>query len=436
MVEEITKVNGTSVPPHKNELDHWYKQLLADIMANGTKKEDRTGTGTRSVFGRMFRHKMSDGFPLLTSKKMYAKGIITELLWFLGVHMIDEEYKHLGRTNIKYLVDNKCYIWVGDAYKRYVREFPEYMKRWWSADNPTNYNVQSIPSPRLTPHEINNGPLTREMFITRIQESNWFAQEWGDLGPIYGKQWCSWGEDEYIRVTTDQLCTPVTTLDELHEAVAEGACEVSVDTGQRINVGGLNQVNQLIHDLQVNPDSRRLMVTAWNPTDVPNSVLPPCHYGFQCYTRELSLEERSEVLGDPTPLNFITNYHISSDIAHSIFDQLNVPRRELSLSWNQRSVDTPLGLPFNIASYGFLLELLAKIVNMKTGDLIGYLGDTHIYTDQVPFIGEQMLNETFKLPTLSFKTDKIYRKIEEFDIDTFIIENYESAGKVDYPLSN
>ena len=208
-----------------NNLDKQYQALLQDILDNGVEKKDRTGTGTISVFGRQIRHKMSDGFPLLTTKKMAWKTMVTELLWFLR-----------GDTNIKYLVDNGCNIWNGDAYK--------------------NYSSQVQP---WEPH------LDMEMFIERIKTNAEFAKKWGELGPVYGAQWRSWNVYQNYDVT-------------------------------RYQVKQIDQIANLINDLKTNPDSRRLMVNAWNVGELDQMVLPPCHYGFQVYTRELSEGERGLLL--------------------------------------------------------------------------------------------------------------------------------------------
>jgi thymidylate synthase len=201
-----------------NNIDKQYQDLLQDILDNGVEKKDRTGTGTISVFGRQIRHKMSEGFPLLTTKKMPWKSIVTELLWFLQ-----------GDTNIKWLVDNGCNIWNGDAYK--------------------NYLLLMIGN---EPEKI----LSMDDFIDKIKNDDKFAKKWGDLGPIYGKQWRKWAPE----------------------------------SGE-INKGGVDQIANLINDLKSNPDSRRLMVNAWNVGELDQMVLPPCHYGFQVYTRELGGEE-------------------------------------------------------------------------------------------------------------------------------------------------
>jgi thymidylate synthase len=270
-----------------NNLDKQYQSLLQDILDNGVEKQDRTGTGTISVFGRQIRHKMSEGFPLLTTKKIHWKSIVTELLWFLR-----------GDTNIKYLVDNDCHIWNGDAFKNYISKTNEYKGDW---------------------------PDTIEEFINKIKINDDFAHVWGDLGPIYGKQWRDWEgfEQGYNTIYNDEF--------------------VGSDRTQLKNTKGIDQIQNLINDLKTNPDSRRLMVSAWNPGEIDQMVLPPCHYGFQVYTRELSMEERWKIAN-------LTPNMSEFDYCNRLCDEYNVPKRAISLMWNQRSVDTFLGLPFNIAS--------------------------------------------------------------------------------------
>jgi len=310
-----------------NNLDNQYQKLLTDILKNGVYKSDRTGTGTLSVFGRQIRHKMSEGFPLLTTKKMPFKTIVTELLWFLK-----------GDTNIKFLVNNGCHIWDGDAYKNYEKTVKQ------SIDKATDEGILK---------EANDySILSKEGFIERIKIDNEFAKEWGDLGSIYGKQWRAWtSEDEY----------------------ADGALYM--------RYGPIDQIQNLIKDLKTNPDSRRLMVSAWNVGELDQMVLPPCHYGFQVYTRELSWEEREDY-----------GYKVNIDgiLTEEWADKLRLPTRAISLMWNQRSVDTFLGLPFNIASYGLLLEIIATAVNMVPDELIGNLGDTHLYSNHIEQAKEQI----------------------------------------------
>src|SRR6056300_2081802 len=265
-------------------IEHQYLDLLRDILENGVEKSDRTGTGTISVFGRQIRHKMSEGYPLLTTKKMAFKTMVTELLWFLR-----------GDTNIKYLVDNGCNIWNGDAYKNYLNE---------------------------TQREAS---YTQEQFINYIKTDDDWAKVWGELGPIYGKQWRNWRNQKF---------------------------DVARGNGYLLEV---DQIAKVIVDLKKNPDSRRLMVSAWNVGELDEMTLPPCHYGFQCYVQD----------------------------------------GKLSLMWSQRSVDSFLGLPFNIASYGTLLLLLCEVTNLKPGELIGNLGDTHLYKNHIEQAEEQRLRSSF-----------------------------------------
>ena len=327
-----------------NNLDLQYQELLQDIIDNGVEKKDRTGTGTISLFGKQVIHRMDEGFPLLTTKKMAIKTMMTELKWFLK-----------GDTNIKYLVENGCNIWNGDAYKNYA-------------------NIECNP-----PHDHS---LSKSEFINQIKTNDEFAKQWGELGPIYGKQWREWN--------------------------------------------GNDQIQNLINDLKINPDSRRLMVSAWNVGELDQMVLPPCHYGFQVYTRELNLDERIDIHnGSSDPLNR------SSDYFHEHMDFYGIPRRAISLMWNQRSVDTFLGLPFNIASYATLLLLIAQEVDMYPELLIGNLGDTHLYSNHIEQANEQIGREPYSLPSLKLSNCDILNG--EFYWELI---DYDSHPSIKAPLSN
>ena len=393
-----------------NKLDTQYTDLLKTILTHGTEKSDRTGTGTLSIFGYTVRHNMKDGFPLLTTKKMAWKTMVTELIWFLR-----------GDTNIKYLVDNGCNIWNGDAYKRYHQAFPETM--------------------------------SKEDFINKIKNDDKFARVWGDLGPIYGKQWRSWHVNDKFDMK-----------------------------GTYLPEQGIDQIKNLINELKTNPDSRRLIVNAWNVGELDSMTLPPCHYGFQVYTKELTIAERIKWVMENTDVE-LENLAITERAFHE-----STPKRSISLMWNQRSVDTFLGLPFNIASYGLLLEIIAKMVNMIPDQLVGSLGDTHLYLNHLNAANEQigyqyslderramvtqeMFNEiynggdpstlshseidqwgiprvkdreSFFLPTLKhMKTDEFYKSLGEdlslithLDNTDFAIKNYKSHPSIKAPLSN
>jgi thymidylate synthase len=274
-----------------NVLDKQYQNLLQTILDFGVEKKDRTGTGTKSIFGYTIRHNMKDGFPALTTKKLAWKQVVSELLWFLT-----------GQTNIAFLHKHNNHIWDGDYEKS--------------------------------------------------------GRTDGDLGPIYGKQWRKWDGKN----------------------------------------GRIDQIDDLVRELKTNPDSRRLMVSAWNVGELDQMVLPPCHYGFQVWTREED------------------------------------GKRYISLMWNQRSVDTFLGLPFNIASYALLLQIIANEVNMIPDELIGNLGDTHLYLNHIEQAKEQIGRTSFELPKLKTeaKMDGICCNVP----DDFILEDYQYHPTIKAPLSN
>lgn len=297
-----------------------YRLLLGTLLHNSEEKEDRTGTGTLSVFGRQIRHQMKDGFPLLTTKKMAHKTMMTELKWFLR-----------GDTNIKYLVDNGCNIWNGDAYQKYCKTLKE--------------------------HYDGGGDIaTQAQFVEMIKDDAEWARIWGDLGPIYGKQWRGW-------FMYNKKVEPVFR----------------------------DQIKELIRGLKLNPNSRRHMVSAWNVGDLDEMALPPCHYGFQCY----------------------------------------VVNGKLSLMWNQRSVDTFLGLPFNIASYATLLLLLCEETGYEAGELIANLGDVHLYKNHVEQAKEQISREAYPLPQIKLSNVNLLKG--EWDYELI---DYKYHPPIKAPLSN
>ena len=350
-----------------NNIDKQYQLLLTDILENGVSKTDRTGTGTISVFGRQIRHKMSEGFPLLTTKKMPWKSMVVELLWFLR-----------GDTNIQYLLENGCHIWTGDAYKNYMKH--------------------------MNKQYVDGGDYADvKQFEELIVSDDDFAKEFGELGPIYGKQWRRW-------VGLNKTKDKITQFD---------------------------QIVKLVYDIKETPDSRRLMVNAWNVSDIDQMVLPPCHYGFQVYTRELSIEERLDLASKTykelfEPFDFYVGDHDEIDKLYP------VPKRAISLMWNQRSVDTFLGLPFNIASYALLLEIIAKEVDMVPDELVGNLGDVHLYSNHVEQAEEQINRVPLDLPKLNIVgvEPSIITKPRYWKWSDFVIENYQSHPSIKAPLSN
>ena len=376
---------------YMNTLDSKYQELLQDILDNGVVKRDRTGTGTISVFGRQIRHKMSQGFPLLTTKKMAFKTMVTELIWFLS-----------GSTNIKYLVMNGCHIWDGDAYKNYSKRIEDIIDGYKCGD------IMGM-QPHIekwfsNPDDLE--PLTQEEFINLIKIDDEFAERWGELGPIYGKQWRNWES-----VDTSQYWQEDWS---------------SKDT---------DQIQNLIDELKTNPDSRRLMVSAWNVGDLNYMILPPCHYGFQVYTRNLTGEEMWDLLkkkvGEEKFKSMVDDVVPFGGGLSEELEFYKIPKRAISLMWNQRSVDTFLGLPFNIASYGLLLMMIADEMNMVPDELIGNLGDVHLYSNHVDQAKEQIKREPYDLPTVH-----VMDGIFSFGDKDVILKNYQSHPSIKAPLSN
>jgi len=256
-------------------------------------------------------------------------------------------------------------------------------------------------------------PFSKEQFIEKIKTDKEFSNRFGDLGPIYGKQWRSWKTRD-TKSLGGTFWGPTTEITE----------------------NSIDQIANLINDLKTNPDSRRLMVSAWNPADLEASVLPPCHYGFQVYTRELKLGERKKLANYDS--EFVSPMTVES------WDRNNIPTRAISLMYNCRSQDVPLGTPFNISSYALLLEIIAKMVNMVPDELIANMGDCHIYLNQIDGIKEQLTRDPYPLAILKHsKAGDFYKSLSEdlsllthLDSTDFIIENYQSHPTIKMPLSN
>ena len=294
-----------------------YLNLLEKIMTEGIDKGDRTGVGTRSIFGAQLRFDLRKGFPLLTTKKVFLKGIIHELIWFVR-----------GDTNLKYLVEQEVKIWNEWPYQKYLeannlaQKYPKYSKEW----------LEKMAE-----------------YIEKIKTDDQFAKKWGDLGPIYGKQWRDFG--------------------------------------------GVDQLKDIIERIKSNPNDRRMIVSAWNPPEIPEMALPPCHCFYQFY----------------------------------------VAQGKLSLLMYQRSCDTFLGVPFNIASYALLLMMIAQVTKLKVGEFIHVLGDTHIYRNHFKQVKEQLKREIRKLPTM--KINKKVKNIEDFQYADFTLENYNPHSSIKAPIA-
>ena len=279
-----------------------YLNLIRTVLEKGTKKEDRTGTGTISYFGYQMRFDLNEGFPLLTTKRVHLKSIIHELLWFIA-----------GDTNIKYLVDNDVRIWNDWPYAEYKKS--------------KDYQGETI-----------------EEFAEKIKNSDEFAKKYGNCGPIYGKQWR--------------------------------------------NFGGVDQLENLIHDIKTNPYSRRLIISAWNPTEVQSMVLPPCHCFMQFYVND----------------------------------------GKLSCQLYQRSADVFLGVPFNIASYALFTMMIAQVCGLKPGVFVHTLGDAHIYNNLLDQVNLQLTREPRELPQM--KINPNVKSIYDFKIEDFELEGYEPWPRI------
>lgn len=349
-----------------------YLDLLQDILDNGVESEDRTGTGTLSVFGRQMRFDLSKGFPLLTTKKLHFKSIAIELLWFLQ-----------GNTNTEYLVDNGVRIWNEWAEKEDVLEEKklDYLERFAiAADMGHRETIRGL--------DLNN----KEVVDATLKELNvpetirCKVRDKGDLGPIYGKQWRKW--------TVIRRADSLSLLSEYEESRFTDAGFSCLDSTPINSFWGktVDQIGEVIKSIKEDPYSRRHIVNAWNVGELDFMNLVPCHFTFQFYVRE----------------------------------------GKLSCMWTQRSNDTFLGNPFNIASYALLTHMIAHLCDLEVGELIFSGGDVHIYKNHIEQVKEQLTRDPRPLPTLKFA--RKVNDIDDFKFEDFIIEGYvphpHIAGKV------
>lgn len=367
-----------------NSADKQYQDLLKNIIENGREKGDRTGTGTISIPFSTLNFDMSEGFPLLTTKKVFTKAIVHELLWFMN-----------GDTNIKYLEDNGVTIWTSDAYREYVKKIKEF----------TDTDI-----------------LTKENFSLAIKNNPEFAKKFGALGPVYGHQWRHWNHLEWTKTE--------------HKDPTNGNAML------KWNLKGIDQIQQVMDKLINNPDDRRIMVSAWNVAEIDSMALPPCHYGFQLYTEELTWEERKELLtpeqyyqgkdknGYDIGFGYISPF--TDFFINKYLDDFNIPKRRISLIWDQRSCDTFLGIPFNIASYGILLHMFAQQANMVPDRLIGSLKNVHIYNNHKDQCLEQISREPRELPKLELRKAK---DIFSYTYEDVKFVNYNPHDKIEGAIS-
>ncbi|UJF36257.1 thymidylate synthase [Paenibacillus hexagrammi] len=308
-------------------------ELLQDILDNGTRKEDRTGTGTLSVFGRQMRFDLSKGFPLVTTKRVPFRLIASELLWFIK-----------GDTNIRYLLQHNNNIWNEWAFKRWV-ESTDYQ-----GPDMSNFGLRSQQDEEFA----RQYEQQMDSFKQRVLDDEEFAKQYGELGNVYGKQWRDW-------------------------TTAQG--------------GTIDQLKDAIHTIKTNPDSRRIIVSAWNPEDVPTMALPPCHTLFQFYVAE----------------------------------------GKLSCQLYQRSGDTFLGIPFNIASYALLTHLIAHECGLAVGDFVHTIGDAHIYTNHLEQIQTQLGREPRELPTL--KLNEQVASMFDFEVSDMELIGYDPHPSIKAPVA-
>lgn len=309
-----------------------YLDVLQKVMDEGVDKKDRTGTGTKSIFGHQMRFDLSEGFPLVTTKKTAFRLIVSELLWFLK-----------GDTNVQTLIREKNPIWDEWAFEKWVKS-EEYQ-----GPDMTDFGRRALVDDAFRKQYVEE----MQRFKEKVVEDDTFAATYGELGPVYGKQWRSW-------------------------------------VGPNGQV--IDQIEQVIHQLKTNPDSRRMIVTAWNPAEVEDMALPPCHMMFQFYVAE----------------------------------------GKLSCQLYQRSADLFLGVPFNIASYALLIHLIAREVGLDVGEFVHTLGDTHIYSNHFEQVNEQLSREPKALPQIEIKETKSIFGLTTADIS---LVNYESHPAIKAPVA-
>lgn len=347
-----------------------YLDLLQNILDNGVEKESGRANmpNTFGISHGVIRMDLDKGFPLLTTKKMYLKGIIHELLWFLR-----------GETNIKYLVDNNVNIWNGDAYRWYLKKYHE--RAGWSGDFPAGEELSMEGFIDL----IKNPRCNDKPELPYWTENTGERYTLGDLGKVYGHQWR--------------------------------------------NQNGVDQIKEVLDGLKSNPYSRYHIIDAWNKADFKDMALPPCHLLYQFIVRPLSVEDRWDLF-QKVEWNEPLNQKSADDKElHRICDEHNIPKFYLDLNMYQRSCDTFLGVPFNIASMSLLLHIFAKASNMVPGVSTWIGGDTHLYVDHIPVVREQLSREPYTLPELKINKElKTLGDVLELTIDDFQLNFYTHQG--------
>lgn len=383
-----------------NNLDIQLKELYQKILNQPNYKTDRTGVGTKSIFGHQMRFDMNDGFPLTTLRKIHIKSMIHELLWFLGAY--DKEYKKFGNTNIRYLLQNGVSFWTEWVYEEYKR-----LKLKDCLDKNKKIKI-----------------LNLKEFENKIIEDDYFALKYGDLGPVYGHQWTNFGG-------YDELVQPVIE----YKTTKSNQSLIDKQEWEKIPMKGINQIEQAIDMLIETPESRRIIVTAWNPSEIDDALLPPCHVMFQFYSTILTMNERIDLCKTNVDSEKLKEYMLKNDTENleeikrnplkqmKILDHFNIPERKLDLMLIQRSCDCFLGQPFNIASYSLLLHMIAQIVNMQPNEFIWTGGDTHLYSNSIGATEELLTREIRELPQI--KLNKDIQNITDFRYEDIEIVGYD-----------
>jgi len=365
-----------------NNTDRQYKELIEKILTEGVKKSDRTGTGTISVFGHQMRFKMSEGFPLLTLRKIHTRSVIHELLWFLGA--FDEQWQKFGNTNIRYLLQQGVTFWSEWPHKEYIKQL-----------------------------EYNPGEkLTLKQFEERIKLDDDFAMKFGSIGPGYGEQWLNSGSLEMMEIIDNKV-----------EEVGDNIVRRS--TKKITKLDGINQIDSVIDTLKKNPDSRRMIVDSWNPMRIDEMLLPPCHLLFQFYSSKIKEIDRYHLYNKWIKENGYNDIGIShSDgMKHYKF-----PERELSLQLYIRSQDCYLGNPFNVSEYSLLLHMISQVTNMIPKELVYTIGDAHLYNNSIDAVKEICERDSYPLPKLMINQN--IKSIYDFRYDDIRIEDYQSHPNI------
>jgi thymidylate synthase len=385
-----------------NKEDTEYLRIVNDILTNGRLKKNRTGVDTIGIFGAQAKYNVDlNAFPLLTTKKVHWPAIVHELLWFIS-----------GDTNIKYLVDNNVRIWNEWAYKKY-----------------TDTCISKIPDNELESLSVLSGMslsdvdhLPMDMFIERIKNDVEFATKWGELGEgTYGGMW----RDFPFFTIVDK--TDPSTMPKFKSLGTKG---MYCGDEPLTFLGRIDQITKVLEKLKNNPDDRRMIVSAWHPHWVDHCALPPCHCLFHFHTEELTLEERVDILQKQVgPVNLP-----KSDVwIIQKLNEENIPTRRLNCLLYQRSVDTALGKPFNIASYALLTAMIAQTVNMVPGMFTHSMGDTHIYVNHIDGLKLQLTREPKKLPRVWLNPE--VKSLFDFKYDDIKLLDYEFHPTIKFDVA-